>query len=374
MKNKSLVGLLIIFLASCSSQNDQKQVAGDTSTHPVITLENKHLALGIELTGGMYTSLVLKDNPLNPFGWKATPEQMPENNLPHVFKGHFLCTGRWGAPSPGEMDAGIPHNGEVNTETWTHEVIETENARKMVMNCVAPLERLDVTREIVMPASGNYFMVKETFKNNLNIGRLSNIVQHATIAAPFLTETTIINTNATLGFDQRANYDKLEEESFEWPDGKLSDGSVVDLRKVTHEKGFVTTHIFEDSIGWVTALNPDANILMGYIWKTAEYPWLNVWHHPIDGKPFVQGLEFGTTGLGQPYELLLNERVIFYGHNSFEYIDAGEEKTKSWICFMIDIPEELTGVKKLSFDTFQINLEGNEGQSIAIKISTKSVL
>jgi hypothetical protein len=147
---------------------------------------------------------------------------------------------------------------------------------------------------------------------------------------------------------------------------------VVDLRKVTHDTGFVTTHVFEDRIGWITALNPDKHILMGYIWKTADYPWLNVWHHPIDGKPFVQGLEFGTTGLGQPYELLISERVSFNGRNSFEYIDAGEEVTKSWICFMIVAPEAFAGVENLSFDRDQIEINGNDGQSIVIPLTTKS--
>ena len=339
MKYNIFACLLIAILAACTPQKKPENMADTSTTDSMLTLENEHLTLGIEIQGGMYTNLELKNKPLNPFSWKATPEQMPENNLPHVFKGHFLCAGRWGAPSPGEMAAGIPHNGEVNTQIWKHEVIELDNARKIVMHCATPLEKLDVVREIVMPEHGNYFSVKETFKNNLNIGRVSNIVQHGTIAAPFLTESTIINTNAIRGFDQRSKYDKLEEESFVWPEGKLSDGSVVDLRKVTHDKGFVTTHIFEDSIGWITALNPDENILMGYVWKTADYPWLNVWHMNKDGKPFVQGLEFGTTGLGQPYELLVEKNVTFFGRNSFEYIDAGEEITKSWICFMIEAPE-----------------------------------
>jgi hypothetical protein len=33
-----------------------------------------------------------------------------------------------------------------------------------------------------------------------------------------------------------------------------------------------------------TAMNPEERLVMGYIWKTAEYPWLNVWHQPNDGQ------------------------------------------------------------------------------------------
>jgi hypothetical protein len=235
--------------------------------------------------------------------------------------------------------AGIPHNGEVNTQLWQVLGIDQRDGFQHIsMSVKAPREKLDVDRQIIIPPSGNYFLVKEQFSNNLPIGRLSNVVQHGTIAAPFLTEKTILNTNATRGFDQRTNYKFLEDSSFSWPDGKMADGSEIDLNRVISEKGFVTTHIFEDSIGWITALNPDKNILMGYIWKTDEYPWLNVWHMSKDGKPFVQGLEFGTTGLGKPYKLLAENNVTFYGRNSFEYIDAGETLEKSWICFMIEVP------------------------------------
>lgn len=337
----------------------------------VVTVENDEFVLGINAVGGAFVDFHLKQEPLNPFGWTLLESQMPDNNRPYTFDGHFLCTGRWGSPSPGEIKAGIPHNGEVNTQQW--DIVSSPSApgfKIMNMTCTAPIEKLDVERKVMIPESGNYFIVKEKFTNNLPIGRLSNVVQHGTIAAPFLTESTIINTNATLGFDQRTNYKYLEDSSFTWPNGKMADGTEIDLSRVVSEKGFVTSHIFEDSTGWITALNPEENILMGYIWKTREYPWLNVWHMSKDGKPFVQGLEFGTTGLGQPYELLAEQNVTFYGRKSFEYIDAGETQEKSWICFMVMVPNALEEVSSIdlledklmiAYDGGQIELQGNFG-------------
>lgn len=209
-----------------------------------------------------------------------------------------------------------------------------------------------------MPDDGPYFIVKEDFTNNLPIGRVSNVVQHATIAAPFLTAETIINTNAGRGFDQRTNYAFLEDSSFVWPNARLADGSELDLHKVTSEKGFVTTHIFKDSIeyGWITAFNPMEKLVLGYIWKTKDYPWVNVWHQSKNGKPFVQGLEFGTTGLGKPYKLLLENNVRFFGRNSFIYMDAGETLTKTWMCFQIEVPEEFNEVKLLTVNKQEIML------------------
>jgi len=342
-----IICLVSVLVWQCTPQKHPQLVIQLDS---IVNFENEQYVLGVDLVGGAFRDFYLKDKQLNPFGWTVLDNQMPENNQPYTFDGHFLCTGRWGAPSEGEIRAGIPHNGEVNTEVWQVESVQqADDYQSITMSVKAPIEKLDVEREIIIPDQGNYFLVKEQFTNNLTIGRLSNVVQHGTIAAPFLTEKTILSSNATRGFDQRTNDSYLEDSSFVWPNGKMADGSEIDLSKVTSEKGFVTTHIFEDSIGWITALNPDENLLMGYVWKTAEYPWLNVWHMSKDGKPFVQGLEFGTTGLGQPYKLLAENNVTFYGRNSFEYIDAGETMEKSWICFMIEMPEEFA-LAEINYD------------------------
>jgi hypothetical protein len=349
--------IFLILLATCKDrQPTLKAILPDS----MVTMENAKIKLGIDLVGGAYVDFYLKEKPLNPFGWKLLPEQMPENNQPFTFEGHFLCS-RWGEPSPGEMVAGIPHNGEVNTREWIlASPPDIPDFESMLMLCEAPIEKLDVRREILMPDNGSYFMVKEWFTNNLPIGRLTNVVQHGTIASPYLSETTRINTNATWGFDQRTNYKYLEDSSYIWPNGKMADGSEVDLSRVNTEMGFVTTHIFEDSIGWITALNPDEDILMGYIWKTSEYPWLNIWHMSKEGKPYVQGLEFGTAGLGQPYKLLLENNVTFYGRHSFEYVDAGETQEKSWLCFMVEVPADFMEVRSLALRYENIVITGDE--------------
>lgn len=352
-----------LFFSSCLQE---KLSTAETE----IILENEKCLVKIELQGGMYTDFHLKNNPANPFTWEADPQQMPENNKPYVFKGHFLCSGRWGAPSDEEMEAGIPHNGEVNTRMWTiFQALEfTGGLFTVGMECAAPIEKLDVKRFIEFPASGSWFSVREEFTNNLPVGKQSNFVQHPTIAPPFLNENTLLNTNATLGFDQRSHYDSLEFYSFAWPDGKMADGERIDLRTVTSETGYVTSHIFPvgTEYGWITALNPDKNLLLGYIWKTDDYPWLNVWHHYAGGKPVVQGLEFGTTGPGKPYRLLLNNNVSFFGHNSFEFIEAGETLSKSFLCFQIEVPQDFGNVKDIQIDNEIIRIYDASGKKVEI--------
>lgn len=346
-----IAGTNYLLIRTCTRQN-QSDVVTETQTHYIV--ENESTILRITKTGGMFTNFSLKSNPVNPFGWALTPEQMPENNQPHVFAGHFLCTGRWGEPSAGEIAAGIPHNGEVNTQPWEmiNDGEQVYDMKKFSFTCHAPIEKLDVQRTIFLPDSGSWFLVKEQFTNNLPVARLNNIVQHGTLAAPYLTENTIINTNAGQGFDQRTAFHLLEDSAFVWPNAVLATGISVDLRNpVTHE-GFVTTHLFPENeeYGWITAYNPENNLLMGYIFSTSDYPWFNYWHEYKDGKPWVRGLEFGTAGMGKPYDVLLEENVLFFGKPSWEYIDAGEKQEKWWVSFQTELNGTAIATESITID------------------------
>jgi hypothetical protein len=359
---KAWTGFLIVL---CSTQQILAQPTIDNDS--VVTINNGKVSLSVDLYGGAYVDFHLHKKPLNPFTWSLLPDQMPHNNHPFVFEGHFLCAGRWGAPSLGEMKAGIPHNGEVNTEKWNvHGIINNSEFQKVIMSCIAPIEQLNVYREITLPKKSGYFFVDEIFHNALPVGRPYNVVQHSTIAPPFLSSKTIINTNAGHGFDQRTLLPYLEDSSFVWPHGELASGNQVDLQKVTQSENYVTSHIFDEPIGWITALNPNEKILMGYVWKVEEYPWLNVWHQTKNGEPYVRGLEFGTTGLGKPYKLLLENNVSFYGRNSFEYIDAGQKIEKSWICFMTKVPVEFVEVSGIKVNGKRIIINDKSSNSEAI--------
>ena len=343
---------LVLLFWGCSSSTPTFHEYTEETTNYVI--ENSSCRLEVSRCGGMYTSFIIKDYPVNPFGWRLKPEQMPSNNQSVVFAGHFLCTGRWGSPSEGEIQAGIPHNGEVNTQPWTiwDWLTDQEGRTRVVMKCQAPLERLDVTRSINMPATGNYFVVRESFTNHLPIGRPVNFVQHGTISSPFLSSEMVVNTNAGYGFDQRTKIADIGHTYFEWPNAVLSSGKKIDLRKPKTQEGFVTSHIFPktDTLGWISAYNPQSQLLLGYVFSTLDYPWFNYWYQSIGGQDYVRGLEFGTTGIGKPYQDLILEPSFFLDVPSYQYIDAGEIVSKWWLCFQIQVTANISGVEAITMD------------------------
>jgi hypothetical protein len=341
--------ILLFFFISCQQQK-QENPGYLENQDTIQILKNDSVTLNVSLWGGALTSFSLNNQNLNPLEWKLTPEEMPENNRNGApFQGHFLCFGRWGGPTSGEIASGIPHNGEPANQWWNLE--DSSNPEILKMSFKAPLENWQINRTIRLEASQLSFTVEETFFNPEKFGRFTTVVQHATLGGEFLNENTVVNSNAGEGFNQALISRSLDEYAYSWPDG-YSDTlqNKIDLRQSGYSNGFVTTHIINDTIGWVTAATPDKNLLVGYVWKTADYPWLHIWHGTKNGKVWAKGLEFGTTGLGDTFSP--QERLIhsFKGRENYFFVDAVSGVTKRYTCFLLPVENDFIETKQLVFD------------------------
>ena len=351
MLSRYSILLFMAVIVACG-QPKSKDLDLTTNEDSILFLQNENCHLEIDLYGGAFVDFHLKTstNNVNPFNWKLSKEQMPANNKKGaVFQGHFLCLGRWGQPSAGEMEAGIPHNGEPANSWWS---VNNSSDKQLQMSNMAPLDGFSVKRTVSLHEVHPVFKVEEKVKNELSIGRIYNIVQHPTIAPPFLDTATAVYSNAGAGFFQVNALPNPNTLSYQWP--MASNDSLsrsIDLQ-ATVNINYVTTHVFSESenYGWVTAYSPTHRLLLGYLWPLADYPWLNVWNHFEDNRPVAKGLEFGTTGIGSGYENLLATNTRFNGHNSFEYIDAGETKQKMFICFMIPVPENKVSIAEITME------------------------
>jgi hypothetical protein len=220
-------------------------------------------------------------------------------------------------------------------------VVEAEMRAKL------PMAGLAVRRVIRMSRLNLVFKVQEEITNENPLGRIFNIVQHPTIAPPFLDASTIVNCNGARGFAQGGSLPTPEEPSTEWPNARKKNGQVVDLRRLESDPDpNVVSYVIEDPIGWVTAASPTHGWLIGYFWRTSDYPWVSLWRDVRDGKPAARGLEFGSTGLHQPFGTLVKKWRI-WDRPLFEYIDAGEKITKTYTAFLCPIPKDFKGVNSL---------------------------
>ena len=307
-----------------------------------VRLESQTAALEIDLGGGSIVDFHLAGG-INPLRW-LEPE---DEDKPFRPMGHFLCLDRWGPPSDAELRNGMPFHGEAARVEWKQLGPPEHVAGQIVttMEATLPLAGLDVRRTVRLSESAAVFTVSETVTNRNKLGRVYNMVQHATIAPPFLDETTVVDSNAAKGFMQSSPLPNPEQPEIRWPEA-INDGKPVDLRRLTKDPDpNLTSFVIDGDLGWVTATNASRELLIGYIFRTADYPWLNIWRHAQNGKPLARGLEFGTTGLHQPFGVLLTKPRIL-GRPTFAYLDAGESATRVYTAFLMKVPRDFVGVNQ----------------------------
>jgi hypothetical protein len=321
-----------------------------------LTLENGTAKIGWDLSGGALVDFQLKEQPINPFTWEE------KGTAAARFRGHFLCLDRWGAPSAAELGAGVPFHGEASRMEW-RQIGKTAGEAEMTARL--PLAKLGVKRTVKL--DGASALVVEAVTNEAPLGRVYNIVQHPTIGPPFLDETVVVDSNARQGFMQSSPMPNPEYPTVVWPQA-LKDGAPVNLRMLKDDPmPNVVSYVVDDEFGWVTALHPEKRLVLGYIWKTAEYPWLNIWRDVQGGKPFARGLEFGTTGLHQPYPVLAEKGRIF-GRRLTAFIDATETQTRRYQVFMAKLPAMASGVAQVRrTGAGEWVLETREGQQVRVK-------
>lgn len=326
-----------------------------------LNLNNGIVQVSVALNGGGITDFRFLDGTVNPLNWEMAASSA-RNGKPHL-RGHFLCLDRWGAPSEAEIGNGMTFHGEAPYATW-HLVSQGQSTAgdfEAVMSCKLPIAKLTIHRTVQLKSNAALLIVSEQITNVGKLGRIYNIVQHPSIAPPFLDPDTIVDSNARHGFLQGADVPESRADATMWPNVLIHD-NVTNLRHFHHDisdstRSDVSAFVFDDreKYGWVTACSPNTGLLLGYLWNVEDYPWLDVWRAMSNGKVAARGLEFGTTGLHQPYaELVRVGRIL--GRSLYEYIDANATVEKSYLAFLVKIPHDFEGVAEISYGEGKLEL------------------
>jgi hypothetical protein len=200
-----------------------------------------------------------------------------------------------------------------------------------------------------------------------------NIVQHVTIGPPFLDKSTLFDINAEKGFENKEDGSLNQEEPvFRWPQADHN-GQGINLRQFIVEWPRVISFVYSknEKYAWVTACNPDKNLLLGYLWKTEEYPWINFWRSMENNVPVAFGMEFGTTGLHEPFPVIAKKGKIF-DRNLYDFIDAGEIITKSYATFLTKVPEDYKGVDKIEVTSSSLIIKEKKSPSRDIMLQLQN--
>ena len=264
----------------------------------------------------------------------------------------------------------MPFHGEAPRVGWRVVSQPSLQGDKHIaeMSASLPLAGLDLTRRIRLSTNAAFFVITERVTNRNKLGRIYNMVQHPSIAPPFLDERTLVDANARRGFMQSSPLPNPEEPEVEWPHA-LNNGRPVDLRHLAGDQApDVVSYTIDDEHGWVTASSVASGLLIGYIWKTSEYPWFNAWRDTNSGRPAARGLEFGTTGLHQPFPVLVKKGRIF-DRPLYAYLDAGESEARSYACFLFRIPQDYKGVARVTYANGRLRLDEHDaGRQLTMNV------
>jgi hypothetical protein len=330
------------------------QAADPLPVRQAIVLQNDTARLVMDLAGGSLGEFRFLDRPLNPLSF-STPKPGATNIQGF---GHFLCLDRWGAPSAAEGAKGMTYHGEAAYVRWSvvrgpvgsGALVEAEAGARL------PKAGLSIRRKLRLSKQAAVCAVSEEITNENDLGRIYNAVQHPSIGPPFLDATTIVDCNGKRGFAQGGAMPVPEEPSFFWPQALNAEGKSVNMRQLAADPNpNVVSYVIDDSHGWVTAASPQQGLLIGYVWKTVDYPWVSLWRDVHEGKPSARGLEFGTTGLHQPFGMLVKKARI-WDRPLLEHLDAGQTVAKSYLMFLCRIPENFAGVDAIEVSPDRLRL------------------
>jgi len=349
-----------------------------------VVLSNGELSLTVLEFGGPMASLTLADDPekTNPM-WQAFTDDRnrgrPLRN--HGGLGHFVCVDGFGPVSEQEAAAGMSGHGEANKLVWSTVSTSDRGGMAALEQAVTlPRHQEIFRRTITMRDGENVVRVHAELESLLDFDRPAVWAEHATIGSPFLERgVTVVDLSANRAMVRPRNKPApagrvrrlAQGEEFDWPLAPKTAGGKVDIRSAPAEGASLdhTGHLMTPSgdYAWVTALHPEKNLIIGYVFKTSEFPWLQTWeHYPTDGV-MARGLEFSTQAFDLPRRQVISENRMF-GEMLYRWLPAKSTIEATYLMFFARAPDGMLGVDSIELRDGALVLEDRRsGETLSLR-------
>lgn len=334
---------------------------------PALAFGNDKLDLLILPQGTAIASIVLKDDPrkMNPL-WN--PARMTREQGGKVTfssgTGHFLCLDAFGATSDEERAAGLPFHGEAHLQQWeTKYSGKKGNTTALTLATAMPIVQENVERTYRIVDGEQVVYVETQIESLLGFDRPVIWAEHATAGSPFLEPgVTLFDMSATKSrtrpYVKRANelpHRFASGKDFIWPIAPGVDGKKVDMR-ITPEhpnSGGHTTQLMDRSrkLAYITIYNPRVGLMIGYLFKNEEFPWVQSWEDFRPSGKLARGLEFST----QPFDVPRREAIqmnSLFDTPTYRWLPAKAKVNSRFLLFYTKVP---SGFKRVD----DVRLEGN---------------
>src|SRR5689334_8920070 len=305
---------------------------GEIDGREVINLTNDKISLSLRAVGGAIVRLVsLNDsNQLNPF-----------EGL-----GHFVCVDGFGPVSKEEQAAGLPGHGEAHRVPWDVVSSRKENGIQTLEFAAAlPLVHENFRRTLRVVDGENVIYFDSELESLLAFDRPINWGEHATISGAFLEQgKTVTDMSATRAMtrsyeseavDPPDHHNLADFKEFKWPMVPTAAGALVDMRVSPTVTPVMdqTTSLMSPSrrLAFVTAMHPDRRMVLGYVFRRMEYPWIQIWDsYPGAGRRSYRGMEFAVQPFDLPRRDVIQTNSMF-DTPTYRWLPANSKITSSFL-------------------------------------------
>jgi hypothetical protein len=353
---------------------------------PALTIANDMLEATVSAQGGALVNLVLRADPenlsplWNPIRMARELGQASRSRTGSM--GHFVCVDGFGGASQEERAAGLPGHGEAQMQTF--EIRGSGKNGKtgtITLNARLPLVQEDFTRTFRMVDGESVIYVESALSSDLAFDRPISWAEHTTIGSPFLqsgvTLSSISGSRAQNRPYQGAGNPGAERRlasgvNFTWPLAPGLDGKLTDLTAPPENAHYLdhATVLVDPALtlGWIATVNTAKHLIIGYVFKREEYPWVQNWgNFPENGK-FARGLEFSTQPYDEPRRLAVAKSGMFEAP-TFRWLPAKSTIRSHFLLFYARTPDSFGKVTTVRLENGHITIEDSAKHQIALAAS-----
>ena len=315
------------------------------------TIENAALRVTVLQEGGHIAEIFDKAAGVNPLWTPPWPTIEPSEYSPaHAdtygsgsdarllagIMGHNVCLDIFGPPTHEEAEAGLTAHGEGSVGPYDL----SATGDTLLARAHFPIAGLEFERRIVL--RDRVLMIREMLTNVTSSDRAIGWTQHVTLGPPFLQRgSTQFRASATRSkvFESTFGADDYltSAAEFEWPVAPTLDGRVADLRVCGNAKqsSAYTAHLMDPDarFAYFVAFAPAFELALGYVWTTADFPWMGIWEEnhsrmspPWSGRTMTRGMEFGVSPIPETRDAMV-QRGPMFGAPTFRRIGGKESIT-----------------------------------------------